>query len=100
MPTQLQLRRGTTSQNNSFTGAAGELSVDTDLDQLRVHDGSTAGGTPLAKESAVTAIPAVIDEDNMSSNSATLVPTQQSVKAYADTKASVDDATALAIALG
>ena len=44
MPTQLQLRRGTTSQNNSFTGAAGELSVDTDLDQLRVHDGSTAGG--------------------------------------------------------
>ena len=44
MPTQLQLRRGTTSQNNSFTGAAGELSVDTDLDQLRIHDGSTAGG--------------------------------------------------------
>ena len=44
MPTQLQLRRGTTSQNNSFTGAAGELSVDTTLDQLRVHDGSTAGG--------------------------------------------------------
>ena len=44
MPTQLQLRRGTTSQNNSFTGAAGELSVDTDLDQIRVHDGSAAGG--------------------------------------------------------
>ena len=44
MPTQLQLRRGTTSQNNSFTGAAGELSVDTDLDQIRLHDGSTAGG--------------------------------------------------------
>lgn len=47
MPTQLQLRRGTTSQNNSFTGAAGELSVDTDLDQLRVHDGSTAGGIKI-----------------------------------------------------
>tara|TARA_A100000164_G_scaffold379556_1_gene424152 strand:+ start:495 stop:1307 length:813 start_codon:yes stop_codon:yes gene_type:complete len=44
MPTQLQLRRGTTSQNNSFTGAVGELSVDTDLDQIRIHDGSTAGG--------------------------------------------------------
>ena len=44
MPTQLQLRRGTTSQNNSFTGAAGEISVDTTLDQIRVHDGSTAGG--------------------------------------------------------
>ena len=47
MPTQLQLRRGTTSQNNSFTGAAGELSVDTTLDQLRIHDGSTAGGIKL-----------------------------------------------------
>ena len=44
MPTQLQLRRGTTSHNNSFTGAAGEVSVDTDLNQLRLHDGSTAGG--------------------------------------------------------
>ena len=44
MPTQLQLRRGTTSQNNSFTGAAGELSIDTDLDQIRIHDGSAAGG--------------------------------------------------------
>ena len=44
MPTVLQFRRGPTSQNNSFTGAAGELSVDTDRDVIRVHDGSTAGG--------------------------------------------------------
>ena len=44
MPTQVQWRRGTTTQNNSFTGAEGELSVDTTLDTLRVHDGSTAGG--------------------------------------------------------
>ena len=47
MPTQLQLRRGTTSQNNSFTGAAGELSIDSDLDQIRIHDGSTAGGVKV-----------------------------------------------------
>ncbi len=44
MPTVLQFRRGTTSQNNAFTGAAGELSIDTDVDSIRVHDGSTAGG--------------------------------------------------------
>ena len=44
MPTALQLRRGSTSQNNAFTGAVGEVSVDTDKDTLRVHDGSTAGG--------------------------------------------------------
>ena len=44
MPTVLQFRRGTTSQNNSFTGAIGEITYDTDKDVLRVHDGSTAGG--------------------------------------------------------
>jgi hypothetical protein len=47
MPTQVQFRRGTTAQNNAFTGAAGELSVDTTLNTLRVHDGSTAGGFAL-----------------------------------------------------
>ena len=47
MPTSLQFRRGTTAQNNAFTGAAGELSVDTQLNVLRVHDGSVAGGYSL-----------------------------------------------------
>jgi len=47
MATQLQLRRGTTTQNNNFTGAVGELSIDTTLKQVRVHDGSTAGGTAV-----------------------------------------------------
>jgi hypothetical protein len=44
MATQVQLRRGTTTQNNAFTGAVGELSVDTDLYVIRIHDGNTAGG--------------------------------------------------------
>ena len=78
----LKLRRGTTSQHSSFTGAEGEVTVDTTKDTLVVHDGSTAGGTPLAKESAVVA---VIDEDNMSTDSATRPPSQQSTKAYVDT---------------
>ena len=55
MPTQVQLRRGTTTQNESFTGAVGELSVDTTLDTIRVHDGSTAGGIRLAKFSEIQA---------------------------------------------
>ena len=44
----LQLRRGTTAQNNAFTGAVGEVSVDTDKDVLVVHDGVTGGGFPVA----------------------------------------------------
>ena len=54
MPTVLQFRRGTTTQNNSFTGTAGELSVDTTLDTLRIHDGSTAGGFALLKETGIS----------------------------------------------
>ena len=47
MPTQLQFRRGTTSQNNGFTGAVGEITVDTDTDALILHDGSSAGGIEI-----------------------------------------------------
>ena len=49
MATQVQFRRGTTSEHSSFTGAVGEVTVDTTLDTLRVHDGSTAGGFRIAK---------------------------------------------------
>ena len=47
MPTQVQFRRGTSTQNLAFTGANGEISVDTNLGVLRVHDGVTAGGNVL-----------------------------------------------------
>ena len=58
MSTQVQFRRGTTTQNNAFTGAAGELSVDTDLKTIRLHDGVTAGGgaTMLNNVSSQTAL--------------------------------------------
>ena len=46
----LKLRRGSTSQHGSFTGAEGEVTVDTDKDVLVVHDGSTAGGHPMAAQ--------------------------------------------------
>ena len=54
MATILQLRRGTTVQHSSFTGAVGEVTVDTTKDTVVVHDGTTAGGFPLAKESAMS----------------------------------------------
>jgi len=53
MATELKLRRGTTSQHESFTGAASEVTVDTDKNTAVVHDGATTGGFPLAKEEAV-----------------------------------------------
>jgi len=55
MPDQLQLRGGTTTEHNSFTGAIREVTVDTTKKTLVVHDGATAGGTALMKESGGTA---------------------------------------------
>ena len=55
MATALQLRRGTTAQNNAFTGAAGELSYDTATEGLIVHDGSTAGGFEIVPSGSIIA---------------------------------------------
>ena len=48
MAKQLQLRKGTATEHNTFTGANGEVTVDTTNKTLRVHDGTTVGGTQLA----------------------------------------------------
>ena len=48
MAKQLQLRKGTATEHNTFTGADGEVTVDTTNKTLRVHDGSTVGGIRLA----------------------------------------------------
>jgi len=47
MSTQVQFRRGTTTQNNAFTGANGEISIDTDVKTIRLHDGVTGGGASI-----------------------------------------------------
>ena len=62
MATQVQLRRGTSAENDAFTGALGEVTVDTTNNTLRVHDGSTAGGFPVAPSSTT----ASKDLDNLS----------------------------------
>ena len=59
MPDQLQLRGGTTTEHNSFTGALREVTVDTTKKTLVVHDGSQAGGTPLMRESGSNAASSV-----------------------------------------
>jgi hypothetical protein len=46
---QVQYRRGTASQIASFTGAQGEMAVDTTNNRVVVQDGVTAGGFPAAK---------------------------------------------------
>lgn len=55
MATQVQFRRGNTTQTSTFTGAVAEITVDTDKKTAVVHDGVTAGGFALARESSLTA---------------------------------------------
>jgi hypothetical protein len=47
MPKQVRLRRGTTAQHTTFTGAEGEITFDTSKKVLVLHDGVTAGGKPV-----------------------------------------------------
>ena len=48
MAVQLRLRSGTATEHNTFTGAVGEVTVDTTNKTLRVHDGNVVGGITLA----------------------------------------------------
>ncbi|HEY1944127.1 MAG TPA: hypothetical protein VGH40_18595 [Roseiarcus sp.] len=49
MSEQLQLRRGTAAQVAAFTGAQGEVVVDTTNNRAVINDGATMGGWPAAK---------------------------------------------------
>ena len=44
MTTQVQFRKGTTSEHAIFTGANAEITVDTEKKTAVVHDGSDVGG--------------------------------------------------------
>tara|TARA_R100000329_G_scaffold50654_1_gene46786 strand:- start:1742 stop:2146 length:405 start_codon:yes stop_codon:yes gene_type:complete len=50
MATQVQFRRGTTGQHSAFTGAVGEVTVDTEKKTVCIHDAATVGGFPLLLE--------------------------------------------------
>lgn len=87
----LKLRRGTTAEHSSFTGAEGEVTVDTTKDTVVVHDGSTAGGVPLAKESAIpTATSDLTNDSNFLASSDIGV----TVQGYDADTAKYDDVTA------
>jgi hypothetical protein len=51
MSSQIKRRSGTTVEHSTFTGAAAEITVDTTLNTIVVHDGATAGGIVLARMS-------------------------------------------------
>jgi hypothetical protein len=69
MAIQVKFRRGSAGQHGSFTGANGEITVDTTNKTLRVHDGVTVGGVRLAKFNEIGASSA-----NLQSVTTNIVP--------------------------
>jgi len=66
MAIQIQLRQGTTTEHNTFTGAVGEVTVDTTKDTLVVHDGVTVGGHPVAAKANTDGTISLIKKDGTS----------------------------------
>ena len=66
----LKLRRGTTTQHASFTGAEGEVTIDTTKDTAVVHDGQIAGGRPLLREDMSNLPAGTIDNADINASAA------------------------------
>jgi hypothetical protein len=62
MADQLQLRGGPTAQSETFVGAEREITVDTGLKRLRIHDGTTPGGHILSGKVDLDAAVALINQ--------------------------------------
>lgn len=53
---QILIKRGSDLQHTTYTGALGELTLNTDTKAVHAHDGATAGGVALAKAADVGAV--------------------------------------------
>jgi hypothetical protein len=82
MSTQLQLRRGNTAQTAVFTGAIGEVTVDTDQKTLTVHDGVTLAGNYVINKSQFSANLSILQGINTSQNNTITSVNQFAVGAY------------------
>lgn len=49
MASRIRFRRGTTTEHASFTGAEGEITVNTTKDTIVLHDGVQAGGFEMLR---------------------------------------------------
>lgn len=69
--TNIKLPKKTNTQTNSYTGASGEVTIDTDKKVIVIHDGSTAGGFSLALQSQANAAGSYANSAYAAANNAT-----------------------------
>jgi len=73
--TQIQYRRGTGVQNDAFTGALGEVTVDTTNKTIRVHDGVAVGGSNIATVAYVSAQLSSLSANKINQNASNVTVT-------------------------
>ena len=88
----IQLPKFSTSERDAYTASAGEIIYNETTNKIQIYNGSAWGDVDT--DTTLT----LVDEDDFASNSATSVPSQQSVKAYVD--ANKGASIGLIIALG
>jgi hypothetical protein len=84
---RLRFIRGTAEANNEFTGLSGELTIDTDSWTIRVHDGVTAGGHPVA---TLDTVPSSISDLTNDSGYITLADLPVDLATLSDIEAAVN----------
>ena len=85
---KVQLRRGTGAENDAFTGAVGEITVNTTNNSIRVHDGATLGGSETALANLSNVLPTQnldFDEYRIVNAGDPVDPQDVATKNYVDT---------------
>lgn len=78
--THILLKRGNTSQSLTYTGPLGEVTIDTDLRSLRVHDGVTPGGNLVSSGTGISSTNQLVNGNktvSLASTGLTTFPTFQ-----------------------
>ena len=84
MATELKLRKGTTAEHSTFTGAEAEVTFDTDKNTIVGHDGATAGGYPATEFASGAFVKTDRDSVAWTKTGNDTAETSQDLKVYVD----------------
>jgi chromosome segregation ATPase len=93
MADQLRLRGGDTASSATFVGALREVTVDTGLNALRIHDGVTPGGHLVELSASAAASRSVVAADSATNLEAVRAALQQAIDDAIAARDAADAAT-------
>ena len=93
MADQLRLRGGDTATSSTFVGALREVTVDTGLNALRIHDGVTPGGHLVELSASAAASRSVVAVDSANNLEAVRAALQEAIDNAIAARDAADAAT-------